>query len=99
MLAEAGGSRRPVARSRQCRGDAGVRFEGTLGHRVRQYDRVIVKVFGDGEGCAANITRAQASYVYGFNELIGLELGWRETLPNAGNWNERGMVVGVWLKF
>jgi hypothetical protein len=85
--------------SRQCEGKANLRWEGTLGHRVRQYDRALIKVFGDGEGCAASISRVQASYVYGFNENIGVELGWRETLPNAGNWNERGGIVGLWLKF
>lgn len=87
------------AASRQCGGNAGPRWEGAIGHRVRQYDRAIVKVFGDGEGCAANISRVQASYVYGFNDKIGIELGWRETLPNVGNWNEKGVVLGLWLTF
>jgi hypothetical protein len=84
---------------RGCGGQNGLRFEGTLGHKVRQNDKAILKVFGDSEGCAANITRVQASYVYGLTENIGIELGWRETLPNAGNWMERGAVVGLWLKF
>ncbi|MEN9874975.1 MAG: hypothetical protein RL186_1872 [Pseudomonadota bacterium] len=62
-------------------------------------DKAIVKIFGDSEGCAANINRVQASYVLGLNSRFGLELGWRETLPNAGNWNERGVVVGIWARF
>ena len=94
-----GGWANVEAAVRGCGGVNGLRWEGTLGHRVRQYDRAIVKVFGDSEGCAANITRVQASYVYGFNEKFGLELGWRETLPNVGNWNERGAVLGLWLAF
>jgi hypothetical protein len=84
---------------RGCGGVNGLRWEGTLGHRVRRNDRAIVKVFGDSEGCAANITRVQASYVYALTPKFGLELGWRETLPNVGNWNERGAVIGLWLAF
>ncbi len=84
---------------RGCGGVNGLRWEGTLGHKVRQYDRAIIKIFGDSEGCAANITRVQASYVYGFNPRLGVEVGWRETLPNAGNWNERGAVIGLWATF
>jgi protein XagA len=87
------------AATRQCGGDGSLRWEGTIGYKVRNYDRAILKVFGDAEGCAANISRVQASYVYGLTENVGIELGWRETLPNAGNWNERGGVVGLWLKF
>jgi hypothetical protein len=84
---------------RGCGGVNGLRWEGTLGHKIRQYDRAIIKVFGDSEGCAANITRVQASYVYGFNNRLGLEFGWRETLPNTGNWQERGAVVALWVAF
>jgi hypothetical protein len=87
------------AATRRCGGSDKLRWEGTLGHRVRRYDRAIVKAFGDGEGCAPSISRLQASYVYGFNDRIGIELGWRETLPNPGNWNEKGAVVGLWLAF
>ena len=94
-----GGWANVEAAVRGCGGVNGLRWEGTLGHKVRTYDRVIVKVFGDSEGCAANITRVQASYVYGFNSRFGLELGWRETLPNDGNWNERGAVIGLWANF
>jgi hypothetical protein len=94
-----GGWANVEAAMRGCGGVNSLRWEGTLGHKVRQYDRAIVKVFGDSEGCAANITRVQASYVYGFNSKFGLELGWRETLPNAGNWNERGAVIGLWFAF
>ena len=84
---------------RQCGGANSLRWEGTFGQRVRRHDRAIIKVFGDSEGCAASITRVQASYVYGFNEKFGLEVGWRETLPNVGNWNERGGVIGLWVAF
>lgn len=87
------------AAMRDCNGQSGVRWEGTIGHAVRRYDKAIVKVFGDSEGCAANINRVQASYVLGLNSRFGVELGWRETLPNAGNWNERGVVVGIWARF
>jgi hypothetical protein len=87
------------AATRQCGGAGSLRWEGTVGYKVRRYDRAILKVFGDGEGCAANISRVQASYVYGIAENVGIELGWRETLPNRGNWNERGGVVGLWLTF
>lgn len=85
--------------SRQCNGSPSVRWEATAGYNVRRHDRAIIKVFGDGEGCAASISRVQASYVYGLTENIGIELGWRETLPNPGNWNERGGVIGLWFKF
>lgn len=94
-----GGWANVEAAVRGCGGINGLRWEGTVGHKVRRYDRAIVKIFGDSEGCAANITRVQASYVYGFNSRFGLELGWRETLPNIGNWNERGAVVGLWAAF
>jgi hypothetical protein len=87
------------AATRQCGGSGSIRWEGTLGHRVRSHDKAIFKVFGDGEGCAASISRVQASYVYGLSERVGIELGWRETLPNSGNWNERGGVIGLWLAF
>jgi hypothetical protein len=85
--------------TRQCAGAGSLRWEATVGHKVRNFDRAILKVFGDGEGCAANISRVQASYVYGFNPNVGVELGWRETLPNPGNWNESGAVIGLWLAF
>jgi hypothetical protein len=94
-----GGWANVEAAMRGCGGANGLRWEGTLGHKVRRYDRAIFKVFGDSEGCAANITRVQASYVYGFNAKFGLELGWRETLPNQSNWNERGAVIGLWVAF
>jgi hypothetical protein len=94
-----GGWANVEAATRQACGAGSIRWEGTLGHRVRRHDRVIMKVFGDGEGCAASISRVQASYVYGFTEKLGVELGWRETLPNSGNWNERGAVIGLWLAF
>lgn len=94
-----GGWANVEAAVRGCGGINGLRWEGTVGHKVRRHDRAIVKIFGDSEGCAANITRVQASYVYGFNSRFGLELGWRETLPNIGNWNERGAVVGLWAAF
>jgi hypothetical protein len=84
---------------RACGGTASVRWEGTIGHKVRRLDKAIIKVFGDGEGCAANITRVQASYVYGLTESVGLEFGVRQTLPNIGNWNEKGLVIGIWVKF
>jgi hypothetical protein len=84
---------------RGCGGVNGLRWEGTVGHKVRRYDRAILKVFGDSEGCAANITRVQASYVYGLNSKLGIEVGWRETLPNVGNWIERGAVIGLWVAF
>jgi hypothetical protein len=87
------------AATRACNGTPSVRWETTAGYRLRDHDRAIFKVFGDGEGCAPSISRVQASYVYGLSERIGVELGWRETLPNASNWNERGGVVGLWLKF
>jgi hypothetical protein len=87
------------AATRACGGADSLRWEATLGHRVRQQDRAILKVFGDGEGCAASISRVQASYVYGLSEKLGIELGWRETLPNPGNWNERGAVIGFWFAF
>jgi hypothetical protein len=94
-----GGWANVEAAIRGCGGVNGLRWEGTLGHKVRRFDRAIIKVFGDSEGCAANITRVQASYVYGFTPKLGLELGWRQTLPNAGNWNERGAVIGLWVAF
>lgn len=84
---------------RQCQGEDSLRWEGTLGHAVRRFDRAILKAFGDSEGCSANITRAQISYIYGFNAKFGLELGWRETLPNALNWDERGAIIGLWVAF
>ena len=94
-----GGWANVEAAVRGCGGTNGLRWEGTLGHKIRRFDRAIIKVFGDSEGCAANITRVQASYVYGLSSKLGLELGWRETLPNTSNWNERGAVVGVWVAF
>lgn len=84
---------------RRCGGVDSMRWEGTVGHKVRSNDRAILKVFGDGEGCAASITRVQASYVYSITPRFGLELGWRQTLPNVGNWNERGAVIGLWTTF
>ena len=84
---------------RQCGGTNSYRWEGTLGYAVRRWDKAIVKVFGDSEGCSANITRVQASYVYGLSEALGVEVGLRQTLPNVGNWNERGLVVGLWVRF
>ncbi len=85
--------------ARECGGTTSVRWEATLGHQVRRLDRALIKVFGDGEGCAANITRLQGSYVFGLSETVGVELGWRQTLPNSSNWNEQGGVIGLWLKF
>jgi hypothetical protein len=87
------------AATRQCEGVASVRWEATAGYHLREKDRAILKVFGDGEGCAPSISRVQASYVYGLTERVGIEFGWRETLPNSSNWSERGGVIGVWLKF
>jgi hypothetical protein len=94
-----GGWANVEAAVRGCGGNNGLRWEGTLGHKVRRHDRAIIKLFGDGEGCAASITRLQASYVYGLTPYFGIELGWRETLPNAANWNERGGVIGLWVAF
>jgi hypothetical protein len=84
---------------RDCLGVRSVRWEGTLGYGLRTHDKAIIKVFGDSEGCAANVSRVQASYVYGLSQSLGLELGIRQTLPNEAQWSETGLVVGVWLRF
>jgi hypothetical protein len=84
---------------RGCGGTNSLRWEGTLGHKVRNNDKAIIKIFGDSEGCAANITRVQASYVYGLTSNLGIELGWRQTLPNKENWQEKGAILGFWIAF
>jgi hypothetical protein len=94
-----GGWANVEAALRQCQSQNSVRWEATLGQTVRRVDRAIIKVFGDSEGCTGNISRTQISYVYGLNDRLGLELGWRETLPNDLNWDERGAIIGIWIAF
>jgi outer membrane protein assembly factor BamB len=56
--------------ARQCGGNTSVRWEATLGHQVRRLDRAMIKVFGDGEGCAANITRLQTAMSTAFHNHL-----------------------------
>lgn len=88
------------AASRTC-GETGIgsRFDATLGLNVSKSERIIVKAFGDGNGCTKAIVRAQLSYVRPINDKLSLEFGWRQSLDQSATSADRGLVVGLWQKF
>ncbi len=88
------------AASRTC-GETGIgsRFDATLGLNVSKKQRVIVKAFGDGNGCTKAIVRAQISYVRPISNTLALEFGRRQSLDQSAVSADRGLVVGLWQKF
>lgn len=88
------------AASRTC-GETGIgsRFDATLGLNMSKNQRVIVKAFGDGNGCTKAIVRAQLSYVQPITDKLALEFGWRQSLDQSATSADRGLVVGLWQKF
>jgi hypothetical protein len=60
---------------------------------------LIVKAFGDGNGCTKAIIRAQVSYVRPISQKLAVEFGWRQTLDQDHASADRGFVVGLWQKF
>ncbi len=88
------------AASRTC-GETGIgsRFDATLGLNVSKNDRIILKAFGDGNGCTKAIVRAQLSYVRPISNTLALEFGWRQSLDQSATSADNGLVVGVWQKF
>jgi hypothetical protein len=88
------------AASRTC-GETGIgsRFDATLGLNMSKKQRVIVKAFGDGNGCTKAIVRAQLSYVQPITDKLALEFGWRQSLDQSATSADRGLVVGLWQKF
>lgn len=86
--------------SRSCgAGGIGARFDATLGLKMSNDQRLIVKAFGDGNGCTKAIIRAQVSYVRPFSEKLAVEFGWRQSLEQESASSDRGFVVGLWQKF
>ncbi len=88
------------AASRTC-GETGIgsRFDATLGLTLSRNQRVIVKAFGDGNGCTKAIVRTQISYVRPISDKLALEFGWRQSLDQSSVSADRGLVVGLWKKF
>ena len=88
------------AASRTC-GESGIgsRFDATLGLNMSKNQRIIVKAFGDGNGCTKAIVRAQLSYVRPISDTLALEFGWRQSLDQSAVSADRGLVVGLWQKF
>jgi len=88
------------AASRSC-GNTGIgsRFDATLGLKMTRNQRLIVKAFGDGNGCTKAIVRAQISYVRPISDKLALEFGWRQGLDQTITSADRGFVVGLWQKF
>jgi len=88
------------AASRTC-GQTGIgsRFDATLGLNMSKNERVIMKAFGDGNGCTKAIVRAQISYVRTISDTLALELGWRQSLDQSAVSADRGLVVGLWQRF
>ena len=88
------------AASRTC-GETGIgsRFDATLGLNMSKNQRIILKAFGDGNGCTKAIVRAQLSYVRPISNTLALEFGWRQSLDQSATSADNGLVVGVWQKF
>lgn len=88
------------AASRTC-GQTGVgsRFDATFGYKLEEGQRLIVKAFGDGNGCIKPIVRAQISYVRPVSDTLSVEIGWREALSESSELADRGFVIGLWQKF
>ena len=80
-------------------GRQGTRFDAAAGIKLAADRQVILKAFGDGDGCSKEILRAQISYLRPISKRLSLELGWRQTLSSPDNRAERGFVVGVWHAF
>jgi hypothetical protein len=84
---------------RNCGSGQGVRFDATAGIKLSKGDKVIMKVFGDGDGCSAPLARSQVSYVSQPFRKIELEIGWRGTLGEEKNKTDQGLVMGLWRSF
>ncbi len=88
------------AASRSCgAGGIGARFDATLGLKMANDQRLIVKAFGDGNGCTKPIVRAQVSYVRPISQKLAVEIGWRQSVDQESAFADRGFVVGLWQKF
>ena len=84
---------------RNCSAGQGVRFDATGGVKLPKGDKVILKVFGDGNGCSAPLTRSQISYVSQPFRKVELEIGWRGTLGKEKEGADQGLVMGLWRSF
>jgi hypothetical protein len=84
---------------RNCGAGQGVRYDATAGFKLPKGDKVIMKVFGDGNGCSAPLTRSQISYVSRPFRTIELEIGWRTTLGEDKSNTDQGLVLGLWRPF
>jgi hypothetical protein len=86
--------------SRSC-SDRGIgsRFDATFGLKLEKDQRLILKAFGDGNGCAEPIIRAQMSYVRPISEKLSIEVGWRQTVSEKSALSDRGVVIGLWRRF
>ena len=88
------------AASRSCgEGGFGSRFDATFGLTMSKNQKLIVKAFGDGNGCTKAIVRAQISYVRPLSDTLALELGWRQALSQDSPSADRGFLLGFWQKF
>ncbi len=88
------------AASRSC-SDAGFggRFDATFGLKMDKDQRIILKAFGDGNGCTKPIVRAQISYVRPISEKLSIEVGWRQAVSQESTFADRGIVIGLWQRF
>ncbi len=84
---------------RNCSAGQGVRYDATAGFKLSKGDKVIIKVFGDGNGCSAPLTRSQITYVSQPFRKVELEIGWRGTLGKEKEGTDQGLVMGLWRSF
>ncbi|GIU66034.1 hypothetical protein [Candidatus Phycosocius spiralis] len=84
---------------RTCGISRGIRYDATGGVKLPKGDMLIVKIFGDGNGCALPLTRSQMSYVSPLFGATRLEIGWRTSLGEEKINTDQGLILGLWRVF
>ncbi|MBN8647605.1 MAG: hypothetical protein J0L55_06585 [Caulobacterales bacterium] len=90
--------------SRQCLGSNSLRWESTIGFNAFKSDKFILKAFGENDGCAKGISRAQISYVKSIDlkpidKEIAIEFGYREGIGNDKLYAPGRIIIGLWARF
>ncbi len=85
--------------TRDCSGANSLRWEGTMGFNIAKSDKLIVKAFGENDGCFKGINRAQVSYVKAINSKFAIELGYREGIGRDKIFDDGKILIGIWAKF
>ncbi len=85
--------------TRECSGSSSLRWETTFGLNAFKRDKFILKAFGENDGCAKDISRAQISYVKAINEKMGIEFGYRQGIGNDKLYSPASFLIGIWGKF